>query len=96
MVVYIASEVVLRTWPFVVEEPGFHVTDVPAQDEAVKRHFSKPFVYYAGAFEGCGCGFQYGREYPDYEDEREQLAAADACEAKCIGAEAARAAAVMD
>ena len=78
MVIYIASEVPLRNWPFDVEKPGFHVTDVPLQDESVKGHFSKPFVYYAGSHTGCGCGFQEGREYPQEESDREELVAADA------------------
>ena len=69
MVVYSGSDARLRTWPFDAAKPGFHVTEVPAQDEAVKAHFSKPHVYYAGAFEGCGCGFQYGRQYPEGDDD---------------------------
>jgi hypothetical protein len=76
MVVYIGSDVPLRTWPFDAAKPRFYVTEVLAHDSAVKRHFSNPHIYYAGAFEGCGCGFQYGREYPEMEDDREQLAAA--------------------
>lgn len=78
MVVYTASEVPLRTRPFDAARPGFHVTDVPSQFESVKGRFSKPFVYYAGSHEGCGCGFQYGRQHPVVEDDREELVAADA------------------
>ena len=81
MVVYIGSDVPLRTLPFDPARPGFHVTDVPAGDEAVKRYFSKPHVYYAGAYEGCGCGFQYGRAFEEGQYIPEQLAAADACRA---------------
>ena len=82
MVVYVGSDVPLRTWPFDPARPAFHVTDVPAGDEAVKRHFSKPHVYYAGAYEGCGCGFQWGRTFEEEEeDDPVQLAAADACRA---------------
>jgi hypothetical protein len=76
MVAYIASDVPLRTWPFDKEKPGFHVTEVAAHNQIVKRHFSKPFVHYAGSFEGCGCGFQYG-DYVGGNPER--LAAADRC-----------------
>src|SRR5688500_1518811 len=81
MVVYIGSDVPLRTWPFDPARPAFHVTDVPAGDEAVKRHFSKPHVFYAGAYEGCGCGCQYGRAFEGSHYVPEQLAAADACRA---------------
>jgi hypothetical protein len=82
MVVYIASDMPLGTWPFDPAKRGFHVTEVPAQDVAVKQHFSKPHVYYAGAFEGCGCGFQYGREFPGVEVDHEQLAEAEECRAE--------------
>lgn len=85
MVVYIGSDVPLQTWPFDPAEPAFHVTDVPAGYEAVKRHFSKPHVYYAGAYEGCGCGFQYGRAFERAQYVPEQVAAADACRA-AVGA----------
>ena len=81
MVVYMGSDVPLRTLPFDPARPGFLVTDVPAGDEAVKRHFSKPHVYYAGAYERCGCGFQYGRAFEGAQYVPEQLAAADACRA---------------
>lgn len=39
-------------------------------------HFSHPHVLYAGSYEGCGCGFNYGREYPEAEDDAENLIAA--------------------
>src|SRR5688572_16382968 len=81
MVVYIGSDVPLRTWAFDAARPAFHVTEVPSGDEAVKRYFSKSHVYYAGAYEGCGCGFQYGRAFEEAQYIPEQLAAADACRA---------------
>jgi len=82
MVIYIGSDVPLGTWPFDSANPGFHVTELLSQDAAVKRHFSKPHVYYAGAYEGCGCGFQYGREDPEFQNDPNQLAAADASRAR--------------
>jgi hypothetical protein len=33
-------------------------------------------VVYAGSYEGCGCGFNFGREYPDVEDDAEHSTAA--------------------
>ncbi|MGN6725084.1 MAG: hypothetical protein ACTHLZ_04140 [Tepidisphaeraceae bacterium] len=78
MAIYIASEVPLRTLPFDADKPAFHVIEVRPFDEIVKKHFSKPYVYYAGSYEGCGCGFQYGRQYPQLENDREEMEAADA------------------
>jgi hypothetical protein len=42
----------------------------------VRSHFSHPHVLYAGSYEGCGCGFNYGRQYPEAEDDTEHLRAA--------------------
>jgi len=42
----------------------------------VHSHFSHPHVLYAGSYEGCGCGFNYGREYPEAEDDAAHLTAA--------------------
>ena len=42
----------------------------------MRSHFSHPYVLYAGSYEGCGCGFNYGRGCPEVEDDAEYLAAA--------------------
>jgi hypothetical protein len=38
-----------------------------SDDEAVRAKFSKKHVSYVGAWEGCGCGFQYGT-LPDVDE----------------------------
>jgi hypothetical protein len=48
--------------------PRFHVTELDERGDPVRRHFNKPYVYYVGSHEGCGCGFQYG-EYEGFEEE---------------------------
>jgi len=68
LLVFIASDYELSTLPWEQAQPRFHVTELTERDEAVRRKFSKPHVYYAGSHEGCGCGFQYG-EYEGYEEE---------------------------
>jgi hypothetical protein len=68
MVVYVASDYPLPTWPFDRVRPGFHVAELSEHETPVRRHFSKPFVYYVGSHESCGCGFQYG-EYEGFEDD---------------------------
>lgn len=37
-------------------------------EEIVRKHLSKPYVYYVGAYEGCGCGFVLYDEYNGYEE----------------------------
>ena len=43
----------------------------------VRAHFSTPHVLFAASYEGCSCGFNYGRgDNSEYEDDEEQLLAA--------------------
>jgi hypothetical protein len=64
----------LPTWPR--EAQRFQTATLQPKQEAVRSHFSHPHVLYAGSYEGCGCGFNYGREYPEAQDEAEHLTAA--------------------
>lgn len=59
MMVYIASDIPLPLIPWSKDKPAFHVQELTQRDAAVRRQFSKPNVYYVGAHEGCGCGFQH-------------------------------------
>ena len=43
------------SWPLKVVP--FSVEDVVRDERAVIPHFNTSHVYYAGSFEGCGCGF---------------------------------------
>jgi hypothetical protein len=69
---YIASNIELELVPWDENDPGFHVTKLGKNEEGVRLQFKNENVYYAGAYEGCGCGFQAG-EYPGYEDEEIDL-----------------------
>jgi hypothetical protein len=61
------------TWPR--EAQRFHTAAIRPEQEPVRMHFSHAHVLYAGSYEGCGCGFNFGREYPEAEDDPEHLAA---------------------
>ncbi len=52
---YLASSLPLPESKWNERNPGLYVEAVPESEAAVRRHFSKPHVYYAGAHEGCGC-----------------------------------------
>jgi hypothetical protein len=54
----------------------FHTAELRPEQEAVRSHFGCEHILYAGSYEGCGCGFNFGREYPDVEDAPEDLIAA--------------------
>jgi hypothetical protein len=74
LMVYLAAD---RPMPLVPQDearPVFFVRELLPRDEGVRAQFSRHHVYYAGAYENCGCGFQYG-EYPGME-EPEQVARA--------------------
>ena len=60
MVLYVAADRPLPLVAWDERDPAFHVTELPDSEAAVRARFSKPYVYYAGSHEGCGCGFSYG------------------------------------
>ncbi|MDB5342634.1 MAG: hypothetical protein JWP89_1011 [Schlesneria sp.] len=68
MMVYVASDYPLPTLAWDQDNPRFHTADLSKQDEPVRRHFSKPCVYYVGSHDRCGCGFQWGED-EGFEDE---------------------------
>ena len=77
MMVYVASDEELLTIPYDEARPGLYVKREDAADAPVRRHFRMRNIYLVCCHTGCGCGFQYG-EYPEVEDDPEELAAAEA------------------
>ena len=73
LAIYIASDEPLPLVAWSVQSPAFHVIDLSEREQVVRKQFANPFVYYVGTYEGCGCAFNYGREYPEYEDNPEEL-----------------------
>jgi hypothetical protein len=82
LALYIASDQPLTLIPWRDDRPAFHVTELKPEQEHVRRQFSHPHVYFAGGHEGCACPFNYGREFPEHEDDPEQLTAARECVAR--------------
>jgi hypothetical protein len=62
------------TWPNGAQP--FHTALLKPAQEVVRSHFRHPHVLYAGSYEGCACGFNYGREHPESESDPNHLAAA--------------------
>ncbi len=78
LAVYIGAKTPLPVVAWSDGAPGFYVTDLLPDDEPVRAHFTVAHVYYAGAHEGCGCGFNVGTEYsPDSYEPAELSAAAE-------------------
>ena len=77
LMVYVASDEELPTMPYDEARPGLYVVREDAEEAPVRRHFRMRNIYLVCCHTGCGCGFQYG-EYPEVEDDPEELAAAEA------------------
>ncbi len=60
LAIYIAADQPLAELAWDEQCPAFHVRRIRASESVVRKHFTKPHIYYAGAHEGCGCGFSYG------------------------------------
>jgi hypothetical protein len=60
MMLYLAADAPL-TEIAPTEPPGaFSVAAIDDDDAIVRTVFSKPAVYFCGAYTGCSCGFSYG------------------------------------
>jgi len=70
MMVYLAASQPLPLIPLTETNAAITVRELAAREQVVTQWFSQPLVYYVGAYEGCGCGFNYGH-YP-IEDEYDQ------------------------
>jgi len=69
MMVYIASNSPLPLIDWDENRHAFYVEELSDQfQDQLRNKFSKSYLYYVGAHEGCGCGFSYGK-YPLEDDE---------------------------
>ena len=77
--VYIAANRPLPTIDWDESHPAFYVATLGKDEEPVRNQFTKPHVYCAGSHEGCGCGFQLGKDRgpkdPEQARGRESLGA---------------------
>lgn len=53
-------------------ETYLSIYDLTIEDDIVRKHFTKKYLYFLGAHEGCSCGFSRG-EFGDLEDDDEQV-----------------------
>ena len=64
LAVYIASDHVLPTVPWNEAQPAFHVEEAEFYPHnPVLQHVTKPLVYSAGTYNGCGCAFRFDESY---------------------------------
>ncbi len=72
MMLYVASDKPLPLVTWDKDNPNFNVKELDENSKAVGRQFSKPYVYYLGSHQSCGCGFSYGQY--DYGEEEDKAA----------------------
>src|SRR4051812_6465715 len=80
-VLYIAADRPLPLIALNPENPEFHVIELTEREAPVKSQFSKPFVYYVGSHQGCGCAYDLAsmsigepEQLPNARRDREKLA----------------------
>ena len=84
LAVYIGADHPLPIIPWHDDNKDFYVVDVSDREKPIINHFSAKHVRYAGTEEGCGCPFNYGREYPEYQNEPEEKSAAERSRLKLV------------
>jgi len=72
MAVYIAADNPLPLLEWQEDVTVFCVSELTEDEKRVSKQFSKPFLAYAGSLGGCSCGFSYGDEPVEDEDDRKQ------------------------
>jgi hypothetical protein len=70
--VYIGSDEPLGLIPWDKDSPALCIEELNEHNQGVVCQFAKPYVYYVGSYEGCGCGFQHSPYLPEDDDDREQ------------------------
>lgn len=70
--VYIAADNPLPLIEWQEDVTAFCVYELTEDEKKVSKQFSKPFLAYAGSFGGCSCGFSYGEEEVEDEDDRKE------------------------
>ena len=67
MVYYLGVDKEIPLVPWDDNNPAFNVAKLSENELKVKRHFSKPFVYYFGSDTQCGCNFRCDECWELYE-----------------------------
>ena len=60
-VLYAAADAPLPEMAEETPRRPLSVRAVSGPEESVRAHFTKPHVYFLGAYTGCSCGFKYGQ-----------------------------------
>jgi hypothetical protein len=67
--IYVASDNPLPMIEWQENITPFSVSELSEDEKSVIKQFTKPFVAYAGSYEGCSCGFWYDDSPIEDEDD---------------------------
>lgn len=70
--VYIAADNPLPMIEWQENITPFSVSELSEDEKRVIKQFTKPFVAYAGSYEGCSCGFSYDNSPIEDEDDAQR------------------------
>ena len=73
MVLYAAADAPLQEFPQSTPPAPLSARLIEGTEEAVRPHFTKPYVYFLGSHTGCSCGFQYGEGIEEDSEGRESV-----------------------
>ena len=74
LAIYIGSDKELPCSKWDAKNPAFFVEDImDSNHDGVEIQFDKKFIYYAGSYQGCGCGFYYQDYDVGYEQDPEEI-----------------------
>jgi len=72
LALFVATDRPLPRIQYVEGVTRLSIHDVDSSDASIHEKLHKPYWAYVGAWEGCGCGFEYGLlEDPDEQDLKE-------------------------
>jgi|GEM_PF-4084816 hypothetical protein len=66
---FIGADRELALIQYEAEKTPLHIMNISETEKTVLDKIKKPYVYYIGAYEGCGCGFHYGITEKEYGKE---------------------------
>jgi hypothetical protein len=69
--VYIGTNSSQITGNFILNKTSLYLTE-PSRDKEIlglKPKFSKKYIYYVGAYQGCSCGFAYNSSLEEEDDD---------------------------
>ena len=76
---YFRADIPCQTTKWEPHDRNYYFEDLQEKDQIVVHNFSKPYVYYAGSWRGCGCGFFAEPKWANSHDHIEEIESTKNC-----------------